>query len=931
MMARRAGIARLHGSRFAAGRVATRRSWLYEPGARAARDVKVRCTRGFRRRMAATSHEATFASLTGSGIARGAPPRSDGVLIGAHHPIALHSRSHTRDRTGSPAGRTWRSRDTFGTDRTGARRKRQRAGQAKPAHSSGAARAPVTTPASSPCSPAPLREVESRRAGRAALKPANRARFQVARCCCARSGARSSATRASPTPSAPTSRSASTASPASSRRPRPATRASSRCSRTDAPVRPPRSKLRRDLLIAAGVELSPDELIIATASPKPAAPAGREAGRPAVGGRARCANPFLAPDFSAVRRPPRRPVNRLGNWELIEPAVPLASSTARAAGPPAWSCPRPRVARHAARPRAHAPPGALRREVRAGPPHLPARRRAGPRQDRAGAARRSVANSYPLLVVVPNVVKTNWAREVELWTPEPHRHGRARRRQRRRRVQRRRHRQLRGARPPRRLARPLRLQGHGRRRGALHQEPGSRSARSTCSRSPAASGAHPNGAHDRAHGNAADQLRSRTSGRSGSSSAGSTTRSRCRAHGQARGDRPHPGRLRLLRRGPPAVIDMGIVRRKKVDVAADIPARRIADIPVELDDDLGRSIRAAEAASCRRLVDATGVVRAAKPDAEPRQRPHPRRRPRRARGVEGGERPATTSSRWCARSARRRPRSPPTTRPSSRATSARSCSSPSTSTSWTRPRSTSRGRASRRSRSAATRPRRRARRAIDAFDNDPEVAVVVALAHGGGRRPQPAGRVQRRARRAQLDERRADPGDRPRAPHRSGAARHRVAHHRRAHDRREDRRAHRQQGRPRRPRARRLRRGHRRRFGDSRWGRSWPCFARRSASSRAALTTEEHLSVRVPLEMPTPVGGGPEMGGYGTKFAVYSGNNATRGNPGSGAGAGRFAEYGGIHRDPQIVTEKAPLPGPCAVQLGQRPSNPMDSARGHSS
>jgi hypothetical protein len=29
----------------------------------------------------------------------------------------------------------------------------------------------------------------------------------------------------------------------------------------------------------------------------------------------------------------------------------------------------------------------------------------------------AASNSYPLLVVVPNVVKTNWAREVELWTP----------------------------------------------------------------------------------------------------------------------------------------------------------------------------------------------------------------------------------------------------------------------------------------------------------------------------------------------------------------------------------------------------------------------------------------------------------------------------------------------------------------------------------
>jgi SNF2 family DNA or RNA helicase len=28
-----------------------------------------------------------------------------------------------------------------------------------------------------------------------------------------------------------------------------------------------------------------------------------------------------------------------------------------------------------------------------------------------------VADAYPLLVVVPNVVKTNWAHEVRLWTP----------------------------------------------------------------------------------------------------------------------------------------------------------------------------------------------------------------------------------------------------------------------------------------------------------------------------------------------------------------------------------------------------------------------------------------------------------------------------------------------------------------------------------
>jgi SNF2 family DNA or RNA helicase len=65
-----------------------------------------------------------------------------------------------------------------------------------------------------------------------------------------------------------------------------------------------------------------------------------------------------------------------------------------------------------------------------------------------------------------------------------------------------------------------------------------------------------------------------------------------------------------------AVIDMGIVRRKKVDVASDIPARRVADIPVELDDDLGRSIRAAEAALTARLMATYRRVRALKPDAD---------------------------------------------------------------------------------------------------------------------------------------------------------------------------------------------------------------------------------------------------------------------------------------------------------------------------
>ncbi|MEE6280955.1 DEAD/DEAH box helicase [Georgenia sp. MJ170] len=51
-----------------------------------------------------------------------------------------------------------------------------------------------------------------------------------------------------------------------------------------------------------------------------------------------------------------------------------------------------------------------------------------------------------------------------------------------------------------------------------------------------------------------------------------------------------------------SVIEQGIVRRRKVDVAADLPARRVADVFVELDGEAGRSIRAAEQELARRLV-----------------------------------------------------------------------------------------------------------------------------------------------------------------------------------------------------------------------------------------------------------------------------------------------------------------------------------------
>jgi len=66
-----------------------------------------------------------------------------------------------------------------------------------------------------------------------------------------------------------------------------------------------------------------------------------------------------------------------------------------------------------------------------------------------------------------------------------------------------------------------------------------------------------------------------------------------------------------------AVISMGIVRRRKQDVAKDIPARRVADIPIELDDEMGRSIIDAERKLVARLVERYDRVIKARGDSTP--------------------------------------------------------------------------------------------------------------------------------------------------------------------------------------------------------------------------------------------------------------------------------------------------------------------------
>ena len=380
----------------------------------------------------------------------------------------------------------------------------------------------------------------------------------------------------------------------------------------DAPVTAAAKALRRDLLIAAGVELSPDELIITT-EPKPVDKQVEKQVVPASVRQMQMANPFLAPDFSAMQATSAK-VNRLGNWELIEP---LFRSFEYGAGGGAATMDLPEATslrtrgslemmRHQAR---------FVEEVRKGHRTFLLADEPGLGKTAQSLLAAEASNSYPLLVVVPNVVKTNWAREVELWTPG-------------------------------RTATVVHGDGHtvdafsdvvivnyeilDRHVGWLgrfgfkgmvvdeaHFIKNLKSERSK-------------------HVLALSKSIRSTSPRALMMALTGTPlinsiedfRAIWQFLGWIDDKKPLPKLMDKLEEtgltpadfgffaeARRAVVEMGIVRRKKVDVAADIPARRIADIPVELDDDLGRSIRAAEAALTARLLERFNRVRDLKPDA----------------------------------------------------------------------------------------------------------------------------------------------------------------------------------------------------------------------------------------------------------------------------------------------------------------------------
>jgi hypothetical protein len=378
----------------------------------------------------------------------------------------------------------------------------------------------------------------------------------------------------------------------------------------DAKISDAAKKLRRDFLVASGVELAPDDLIIVEEAASPPADLAKQV-IPASVRQAQLANPFMAPDFAAYQKPQGVVEGRLLNWELIEP---LFRAFEQGAGggiatmelPPAGNL---------------STPGGLDlmvhqsqfvESVRAGHRGFLLADEPGLGKTAQALIAAEIAGAFPLLVVVPNVVKTNWLREVRQWLPQ---------------------------------RRPTVVHGDGVELNAfsdifivnydiLDRHVGWLSKFDFRGM-----------VVDEAH-----FIKNKDSQRSKHVQAvARTIRARLRhpllvaltgtplinqiedfrmiwqflgwiddkkplgelmAKLEATGLTPaDPGFFQEARK---AVISMGIVRRKKQDVAADIPARRIADIPVELDGEAGRSIVDAERALVGRLLERYDRVIAAR-------------------------------------------------------------------------------------------------------------------------------------------------------------------------------------------------------------------------------------------------------------------------------------------------------------------------------
>lgn len=387
----------------------------------------------------------------------------------------------------------------------------------------------------------------------------------------------------------------------------------------DQATSPVAKRMRRDWLLESGAELAPEELVIADvirvqqAPVVPAALAERQVTPPSVESRM-LANPFLAPDLTP--RPASTPRRRLDGWDLMGPLYKAFES---GAGGGMASMELPPLPEYD-----HLSPKGLEvmvhqsrflESVRAGHRSFLLADEPGLGKTAQSVLAASIADAYPLLVVVPNVVKMNWAREVERWTP-----------QRRAAV-------IQGDGQDvdafadifivnyEILDRHLSWLGEIGLRGMVVDEAHfiknlssqrSQNVLALASRiREQAAGAHPlfmalTGTpliNDVEDFDAIWRFLGWTNGERPSAELAD----KLDATGLTPADKSFYGEAR------DAVISMGIVRRKKKDVAADLPDKLIADLPVQLDDEFGRGIRQAEAelgarmaAKYRRIIEARG-------------------------------------------------------------------------------------------------------------------------------------------------------------------------------------------------------------------------------------------------------------------------------------------------------------------------------------
>ncbi|KQX06571.1 MULTISPECIES: DEAD/DEAH box helicase [unclassified Leifsonia] len=372
----------------------------------------------------------------------------------------------------------------------------------------------------------------------------------------------------------------------------------------DAGVSTVAQRFRRDWLLESGAELSPDELIITREAEVKPVPAANQVIPQSVKAR-QLANPFLAPDFSR-QTAPAVPVRRLANWELLGPLFKSfeygsGGQAATMSLPEAPKIDRlsPRgmeIMKHQAR---------FVESVRQGHRTFLLADEPGLGKTAQSVLAASVADAYPLLAVVPNVVKMNWAREVERWTP--HRratviHGDG---------------QTLDAFADVVVVNYDVLDRHmawlttlGFKGMVVDEAHFIKNLQSQRSKNVLALAQH---IRQKAPGGEALLL-----ALTGTPLINDVDDFRAiwQFLGWIDGDKPAPKLMQKLEEtgltpadfgfyadARAAVIDMGIVRRRKVDVAADLPAKRIADLPVELDDDLGRSIRQAERELGYRLRD----------------------------------------------------------------------------------------------------------------------------------------------------------------------------------------------------------------------------------------------------------------------------------------------------------------------------------------